>query len=132
MYVFDEAFDAWGIAKRGGDYSQFFDTDWEKDLTAFVRRDRNHPCVIIWSTGNEIPERGGLDNGYELATSLAETIRRLDGTRPVSNGICSLWSGLDDELVGTKSQLQNTSEGLFDTSWETITEPFTNGLDMVG
>ncbi|WP_026490174.1 glycoside hydrolase family 2 TIM barrel-domain containing protein [Butyrivibrio sp. XBB1001] len=132
MYIFDEAFDAWGIAKRSGDYSQFFANDHQKDLTAFVKRDRNHPSVIMWSTGNEIPERGGLNNGYSLATELAETIRRLDGTRPVSNGICSLWSGLDDELVGTKSQLQNTSEGLFDTSWETITEPFTNGLDIVG
>lgn len=132
MYIFDEAFDAWGIAKRSGDYSQFFASDHHKDLTAFVKRDRNHPSVIMWSTGNEIPERGGLNNGYSLATELAETIRRLDGTRPVSNGICSLWSGLDDELVGSKSQLQNTSEGLFDTSWETITEPFTNGLDIVG
>lgn len=132
MYVFDEAFDAWGIAKRSGDYSQFFDSDHQKDLTAFVKRDRNHPSVIMWSTGNEIPERGGLNNGYSLATELAETIRRLDGTRPVSNGICSLWSGLDDELAGSKSQLQNTSEGLFDTTWETITEPFTNGLDIVG
>ncbi len=132
MYIFDEAFDAWGIAKRSGDYSQFFANDHQKDLTAFVKRDRNHPSVIMWSTGNEIPERGGLNNGYSLATELAETIRRLDGTRPVSNGICSLWSGLDDELVGSKSQLQNTSEGLFDTSWETITEPFTNGLDIVG
>lgn len=132
MYIFDEAFDAWGIAKRSGDYSQFFDSDWEKDLTAFVKRDRNHPSVILWSTGNEIPERGGLDNGYTLATRLATTIKKLDSTRPVSNGICSLWSGLDDELVQGKSQLQNSSEGLIDTTWETVTEPFTNGMDIVG
>ena len=132
MYVFDEAFDAWGIAKRAGDYSQFFATDREKDLTAFVRRDRNHPSVIIWSTGNEIPERGGLDNGYALATELAETIRRIDGTRPVSNGICSLWSGLDDALIKGQSQEQNSADGLADTKWERITEPFTNGLDIVG
>ncbi|WP_026657165.1 glycoside hydrolase family 2 TIM barrel-domain containing protein [Butyrivibrio sp. AC2005] len=132
MYVFDEAFDAWGMAKRGGDYSQFFESDWEKDLTAFVKRDRSHPSVILWSTGNEIPERGGLDNGYTLATELANTMRSLDGTRPVSNGICSLWSGLDDELMKNQSQKQNSSEGLIDTSWETITEPFTNGLDVVG
>ena len=132
MYVFDEAFDAWGIAKRGGDYSQFFATDWEKDLAAFVRRDRIHPSVIIWSTGNEIPERGGLDNGYTLATRLAETIRGLDGTRPISNGICSLWSGLDDALMRGQSQEQNSADGLEDTTWEKITEPFTNGLDVVG
>jgi len=132
MYVFDEAFDAWGIAKRAGDYNQHFATDWEKDLTAFVRRDRNHPAVIIWSTGNEIPERGGLNNGYTIATQLAETVRRLDGTRPVSNGICSLWSGLDDALAIGQYQEQNSAEGLYNTTFENVTEPFTNGLDIVG
>ena len=44
IYVFDEAFDAWHMGKQPGDYNQYFDTDWEKDLTAFVRRDRSHPC----------------------------------------------------------------------------------------
>lgn len=132
MYVFDEAFDAWGMAKRGGDYNQFFASDWEKDLTAFIKRDRNHPSVILWSTGNEIPERGGLDNGYTLATQLADTIRRLDGTRPISNGICSLWSGLDDFLAKGKDQSQNAADGLDTIRWEKITEPFTNGLDIVG
>ena len=67
MYVFDEAFDAWNMGKRGGDYSQYFDSDWEKDLSAFIKRDRCHPSVILWSTGNEIPERGGLSNGYTIA-----------------------------------------------------------------
>ena len=132
MYVFDEAFDAWGIAKRSGDYSQFFAEDWEKDLTAFVRRDRSHPSVILWSTGNEIPERGGLNNGYALAEKLAETIRDLDGTRPISNGICSFWCGLDDALAGGMNQAQNAGNGNIDTLWEKGTEPFTNGLDVVG
>lgn len=107
MYVFDEAFDAWGIAKRTGDYSQYFESQWKKDLTAFVRRDRPHPSVIIWSTGNEIPERGGLNNGYTRATQLAEAIRELDPTRPVSNGICSFWSGLDDAMARGQDQSQN-------------------------
>lgn len=132
MYVFDEAFDAWGIGKRGGDFSQHFATDWEKDLTAFVKRDRSHPSVILWSTGNEIPERGGLGDGYLVAARLAETIHRLDGTRPVSNGICTLWSGLDDALATGRNQEQNAAEEENSTQWETITEPFTNGLDIVG
>ena len=68
MYVFDEAFDAWGMMKQPGDYNQFFDTDWEKDLTAFMKRDRTHPSIIVWSIGNEIPERGGMNNGYTLAS----------------------------------------------------------------
>ncbi len=132
MYVFDEAFDAWGMGKRAGDYSKFFESQWEKDMTAFVRRDRVHPSVIIWSTGNEIPERGGLGNGYTLATQLAEAIRKLDGTRPVSNGICTLWSGLDDALATGRNQEQNAAEEQASTLWENITEPFTNGLDIVG
>ncbi len=139
MYVFDEAFDAWGMGKQPGDYNQFFATDWEKDLTAFVKRDRCHPCVIIWSTGNEITERGGLGEGYILAAKLAEAVRRLDPSRPVSNGICSFWSGLDDMVMA--EQVKKHEEGLFQNAdignggnlvWEQYTEAFTNGLDVVG
>jgi beta-galactosidase len=144
MYVFAEAFDAWGIMKQPGDYNQFFETDWEKDLTAFMERDRNHPSVIIWSTGNEIPERGGLGNGYSLATRIAQKAHLLDCSRPVSNAICSYWSGLDDELTAENlkkimgdeasdnAPLQNADGGKNDTSWEEYSEAFTNDLDIVG
>ena len=141
VYVFDEAFDAWGMGKRPGDYNLFFETDWDKDLTAFVRRDRSHPSVIIWSTGNEITERGGLGDGYAWSTKLARRIRALDCSRPISNGICSFWNGLDDELMAEflrrarekREGLQNadvSQEG--DTFWEEMTEPYTNGMDIVG
>lgn len=131
LYIFDEAFDAWEIAKRPGDFSTHFASCWEKELEAFIRRDRIHPSVIMWSTGNEIPERGGLNNGYVKAAKIAETVRKLDGSRPVSNGICSLWSGLDDCLAKDQNIAMNThtDESL---SWDKITEPFTNGLDVVG
>ena len=142
MYVFDEAFDVWGMGKQPGDYNQYFATDWEKDLTAFVRRDRCHPCVTLWSTGNEITERGGLNDGYVLATKLAETIRRLDPSRPVSNGICSFWNGLDDELQAEQQRrwqesaaaVQQNADigGKEDLLWEQYTEAFANGLDVVG
>ena len=130
MYVYDEAFDAWGIMKQPGDYNQFFDSDWQKDLTRFMKRDRNHPSIVIWSTGNEIPERGGMNNGYTLATRLAEAAHRLDPSRPISNAICSYWSGLDDELneenfqkilaeiSGEAASVQNADTGKNDTSWE--------------
>lgn len=144
MYVFDEAFDAWGMMKQPGDYNQFFDTDWEKDLTAFMKRDRTHPSIIIWSIGNEIPERGGMNNGYTLASQIARTARALDSSRPVTNAICSYWSGLDDllatenmkKLLGDSSanpsSIQNADAGKNDTSWEEYSEAFTNGLDLVG
>ena len=143
MYVFDEAFDAWGMGKQPGDYNQYFATDWEKDLAAFIRRDRCHPSVILWSTGNEIPERAGLSDGYVLARKLAETVRALDPSRPVSNGICSFWNGLDDELQQEQMRrwresaatggLQNADlGGKKDLLWEKYTEAFANGLDVVG
>ena len=142
MYIFDEAFDAWGMGKQPGDYNQYFETDWEKDLTAFVKRDRCHPCVVIWSTGNEITERGGLNDGYVWAAKLADTIRRLDPSRPISNGICSFWNGLDDYIQAEQMRkwqenaeggLQNADiGGKKDLLWEQYTEGFANGLDVVG
>ena len=132
MYIFDEAFDAWWIGKRAGDYSQYFEANWKKDLTAFIKRGRSSPAVIIWSTGNEIPERAGLAQGYTRSTMLAMTIKDLDASRPVSNGICSLWSGLDDKLAKGQYQAQNVNIGVYENLWERATEPFTNGLDIVG
>ena len=142
MYVFDEAFDAWGMGKQPGDYNQYFATDWEKDLTSFVKRDRCHPCVIIWSTGNEITERAGLNDGYLWAVRLAEAIRKLDPSRPVSNAICSFWNGLDDGLQAEQMRkwqesaaggMQNADiGGKKDLLWEQYTEAFSNGLDIVG
>ena len=141
MYVFDEVFDAWSMGKQPGDYNQYFETDWEKDLRAFVKRDRCHPCVVIWSTGNEITERGGLGAGYTRATRLAEAFRALDPSRPVSNGICSFWNGLDDHVRaeqakkqegGLSGTEQNADAGEKDLLWEQYTEGFTNGLDIVG
>ena len=140
MYVFDEAFDAWGMGKQPGDYNQYFESDWQTDLAAFVRRDRCHPSVILWSTGNEITERAGLNDGYLWATRLAEAVRALDPNRPVSNGICSFWNGLDDVLMADQlrrwrgeGSLQNADAGgPEDLLWERYTEAFANGLDVVG
>ncbi len=140
MYVFDEAFDAWGMGKQPGDYNQFFDADWQADLANFVRRDRCHPSVILWSIGNEITERAGLNDGYVRATKLAEAVRAHDPSRPVSNGICSFWNGLDDVLMTEQlrkweegATLQNADlGGRKDLLWEHVTEAFANGLDVVG
>lgn len=143
MYVFDEAFDAWSIAKQHGDYSQFFDTDWQADVKSYVLRDRSHPSVVVWSTGNEIPERGGLSNGHQMAMTLAHYVKSLDASRPVTNGMCSFWSGLDDpsfkaqmeqtnQAIEAGGSVQNNSESVNSTYWEERTEPFVNALDIVG
>ncbi len=138
LYVFDEAFDAWGHSKQPGDYSQFFAQDWKKDMESFILRDRNHPSILIWSTGNEVEERGGMGNGYTVAEELAAYVRGLDSTRLVANGLCSMWSGLDDasvlEQMAAKRQenAQNQDSGEMDGAWEDRTESFCNCLDVVG
>lgn len=80
--VWDEAFDAWKKGKRENDYNKLFDEWHDKDLTALIRRDRNHPSVFIWSIGNEVMEQQNV----ELTKHLADIMRREDPTRPVSNG----------------------------------------------
>ena len=55
-----------------------------------ILRDRNHPCVILWSIGNEITERAD-ESGYVIAKELSDEVRRLDPTRPVTEAICGFW-----------------------------------------
>jgi beta-galactosidase len=80
--VWDEAFDAWKKGKRKNDYNKLFDQWHDKDLTALVHRDRNHPSVFIWSIGNEVMEQQNV----ELTKHLVDIVHREDPTRPVSNG----------------------------------------------
>jgi len=97
-----EAFDTWDRAKRSNDYARFF-SDWhEKDLRLMVRNFRNHPSVVMWSIGNEIP--GGYqtsEDGWRMADRLRRIVKEEDPTRPVTMGNNApgaadhLWKGID-------------------------------------
>ncbi|GGG33676.1 beta-galactosidase GalB [Hymenobacter glacieicola] len=81
-----ESFDEWKTPKVKNGYSRLFDQWAEKDLVNMVHRDRNHPSVIMWSIGNEVPDQGMPDGG-KLARRLQDIVHREDPTRPVTLGM---------------------------------------------
>jgi beta-galactosidase len=93
MLVIDEAFDMWRKSKRAADYARFFDSNWQQDVDSMVISGRNHPSVLFWSIGNEIPEQG-TPEGAQIARRLAERVRRLDPTRPVTQAVSSEAPGI--------------------------------------
>ena len=90
VLVIDEAFDMWEGSKNPEDYHLYFKDWWQKDLESMILRDRNHPSVVFWSIGNEIPERGD-SLGLAIRKRLVAEVKRLDQTRPVTEGICEFW-----------------------------------------
>ena len=88
MLVIGEAFDGWREAKNPHDYSTLFDTHYRDDIHAMVLRDRNHPCIISWSIGNEVMERKDI-RVVHTAKLLKAAILECDPTRPVTEALCS-------------------------------------------
>ena len=86
-----ESFDEWKNGKNINGYGEFFDEWAQKDLTAMIKRDRNHPSVVMWSIGNEIREQG-MPEGAQMAKFLTKICHDLDPTRPVSAGFNN-WKG---------------------------------------
>lgn len=110
MYVMDEAFDMWERSKSDHDYSLFFDEWWEKDVEAMVRNDYNHPSVVMYSIGNEIPEIG-TGHGAKIGCSICEKIRELDKTRPTLAAVNGIFAA-GDAVGQMMGELENvTAEG---------------------
>ena len=107
MLVIDEAFDGWRTQKNPYDYSTVIDSCFRQDIHAMVLRDRNHPCVISWSIGNEVIERKDIRVVY-TARQMKQAIHEYDSTRPVTEALCA-----------------------WDSDWE-IYDPHAEVLDVAG
>jgi len=110
MLVLDEAFDCWERAKNPQDYHLYF-KDWsDRDIASMIQRDRNHPSVMMWSIGNEIPEQFGTNTA---AKRLREDVLANDSTRPITQAICNDW-------------------GQVTRNWDTLSDPAFQYLDVAG
>ncbi|MCL2478716.1 MAG: DUF4982 domain-containing protein [Treponema sp.] len=118
--VMDEAFDQWLLTKHKSvvygyssssqyGYSQFFERDNEADLLKMLHRDRNHPCIILWSIGNEIPEQASVE-GLKILHRLQDICHREDPARSVCLAC--------DQIAAPEPQR--------------VTEAFETALDVVG
>ena len=94
LLVIDEAFDMWQTSKNPFDYHLYFTKNWQKDTEAMVLRDRNHPSIILWSIGNEILDLDSPET-VEVAKMLANYVRKLDATRPVTSAIVGMSDAKD-------------------------------------
>ena len=130
VLVMDETFDMWTQAKSEHDYALRFPDWWEADVEAMVRKDFNHPSVILYCIGNEIPE-AGTPMGARTGRALAEKIRSLDGSRYVTEAISGLLvggtelfaqladrpgggNGAADEETGVNTAMTNVADRLSD------------------
>jgi beta-galactosidase len=89
ILVIDEFSDMWESYKNPHDYSGVFREWWNKDLTDMIMRDRNHPSIILWSIGNEIPESSDT-SGVRIGNQLANRVKALDNTRFVTEAVSEI------------------------------------------
>ena len=132
MLVLDEAFDCWVRGKNTYDYHVIFKDWWQRDLDLMIRRDRNHPAVVMWSIGNEIP--GVFDAmGNEYSPKLVDEIHSLDTTRPVTNGSLGWPPGMQEPQSPRSHSPALTSTGSANADAARSKDPASwTSLDILG
>ena len=99
LLVLDESFDMWKMPKVPNGYSVFFDQWAERDIKDMLYRDRNHPSIVMWSTGNEILEQGDKKNGWRVAKMLNDYCKEVDRTRPTTMGMNNYSNPYDNNFA---------------------------------
>lgn len=132
MLVMDEAFDVWRLGKMPMDYHLYFEAWWDRDIEYMVRRDRNHPCVITYSIGNEITERNGKNDGAMWSRKLAAKVRQFDDTRFVISAICGVFPEKENEEEAGGGGNFDLNLMLDNSVWNETTKAYCEPLDIVG
>ena len=128
LLVMDEFTDIWNIGKNPYDYHLFFKDHWKHDLKSMIQRDWNHPSVILWSIGNEIPERDGSGNGYALCAEMSRFVREMDDTRPITAALNNIGKRRLDMLAANVQSDDPDSMDYFGL----LSEKYLAPLDVAG
>ena len=113
VYVLDEVCDMWTKMKGFGDFAQYFGHSWQHVVDTMALEDRNHPCVVGYSTGNEISDIN-TERGFEVAHELYERFHALDSTRFVTNGVNGAFAA-GEELVDIACDLTGEPREVFES-----------------
>ena len=117
VLVIDESFDMWLKPKRPNDYHRHYQEWWKKDTEVMLLRDRNHPCVIMWSIGNEIQERADA-SGLAIAKAAIAFIKSIDSSRPVTMAICDFWDNPGKTWDDTAPAFALLDVGGYNYQWQ--------------
>ena len=135
VYMMDESWDMWFHHKNKHDYATHWRSRYLSDLQAMVNRDYNHPCVVMYSIGNEVSEPA-KDEGVEKTKEMVAFLKKADGTRPVTGGFnlmiianAKKGKGVYNEEGGMANDNSKKTEGMNSTMFNMITNIVGTGMN---